>query len=132
MEVMACIHTKHIAIVDAVMTLSRTRTMKNGPALLERPREPIFITTDDAHGSKTQCHVIVTCATWRGIVVTLELHANAHGDWLAWGPVTITNGFDSSTRKRVELHRYICPSFTRSLNGQPMRLRVLRASAGPR
>ncbi len=123
----------YTAIVDAIMTLSRTRIAKGGESLVPRPKAALRI-VDSELVDVTTARVMIKCTTWRQMYVLLELHDTNPGDdnWLAWGPVEINNEFDSSTRKRIDIKRYIYPSFVRSTVGQPMRLRVRHATAGPR
>lgn len=117
----------HIAVVDAVMTLSRSRISGGGPYYIERPQARLFVQpTQSLDGSRTKiARVEVTCETWGNTVVVLELCKDNPSGWLAWGDVEIHYGshMKPSLANRTILRR-IVPSFVESELGFPMHYRI--------
>ncbi len=116
----------HIAVVDAVMSLSRLRIRKDGPFYITRPKDRLFIRTlgQDSDFIK----VCLTCKTWGDTEVRLELANGSVGGWLAWGDVKITYGKSAHHPGLAGsvITTYLQPSFVTSAAaaGLPMRYRV--------
>lgn len=118
----------HIAVVDAVMALSRARISRGGPCYIERPQARIFVqpTHQSLDGRRTKiARVEVTCETWGNTVIALELSKDNPSGWLAWGDVEIYYGshMKLSLANRTIL-RCIVPSFVESALGFPMRYHI--------
>lgn len=112
----------HIAVVDAVMTLSRSRICSGGPYYIERPQARLFVqpTHESLDGSRTKiARVEVTCETWGNTAVVLELCKDNPSGWLAWGNVEIYYGshMNPSLANQTVI-RHIAPF------GSPMRHRI--------
>ena len=109
----------HIAIVDAIMALSRKRIGKGDPYFIERPRARLFVQAHQSlDGTRTKiARVDVACDTWGSTTITVELCKDNPGGWLAWGDVVVRYGKNINPT----IVRYIVPSFVDGAHGAPMR-----------
>ncbi|MEK7638453.1 MAG: hypothetical protein AAB375_03455 [Patescibacteria group bacterium] len=112
----------HIAVVDAVVALTRSRINRSGPYYIERPQAHLFVRPihESLDRSRTKiARVEVTCETWGNAVIVLELCKDNPGGWLAWGDVEIYYGLhmNPALANRTVI-RHIVPF------GSPMRYRI--------